>query len=325
MQIGTNASAGTATAVVLAGGRSSRMGCDKALLPWDDTSLLGHLLRGLQTEFAAVYLSARQPDAYRAFDVPLVPDTEPGRGPLCGIASTLAAVDTPWLFVTACDMPFSQPQMWRALAAHAMSDVDVVVPRIGAGVEPLCAFYHQRCLPVFRARLAAGRFAVHEAMHDLRVRDVDATAWQREDVPDPFANVNTPEEFAALRRVAGHQSDAALAGTRVRSKLWLERDGAMVFGGGRTDLLRHIERTGSINRAAANMHMSYRRAWGRIQQMEAALGCRLVERRTGGRNGGGSTLTREARELLRRFETLEAELDAYVSERFASVFDGSPV
>ena len=106
----------------------------------------------------------------------------------------------------------------------------------------------------------------------------------------------------------------------VHAKVWLERDGAMVFGGGRTDLLRRIEQTGSINKAATDMHMSYRRALGRIRQMEEGLGYPLVQRRTGGRDGGGSTLTPEARSLLRRFEEIEADVAAYVGRQYQDVF-----
>ncbi len=322
--MGKNGALGPASAVVVAGGRSSRMGRDKALLPWDDTSMLGQVLRVVQAEFAAVYLSARTPEAYEAFHLPVVPDSEPGAGPLCGIASALARIESDWLFVTACDMPFPDPRLWHDLAAHAHADADAVVPRTPHGVEPLCAFYHRRCLRRFRTRLAAGRFAIFQALEDLTLVEVDASGWQSADAPGPFANANTPDEFAVLRAFARGAIADSLGAVQVRAKLWLERDGAMVFGGGRTDLLRHIERTGSINRAATEMHMSYRRALGRIQQMEATLGYGLVERRAGGRAGGGSTLTPHARELLRRFEALEAELDAFVAERFAAVFEESP-
>lgn len=104
------------------------------------------------------------------------------------------------------------------------------------------------------------------------------------------------------------------------AKVWLERNGAMVFGGGRTLLLRRIDETGSINKAAAELGMSYRRALGRIRQMEEGLGYPLVERRAGGIAGGGSRLTPAARQLLNRFEELEADLDAVVRTRFADVF-----
>lgn len=108
---------------------------------------------------------------------------------------------------------------------------------------------------------------------------------------------------------------------KARAKVWLEQDGATVFGGGRTELLRRIEASGSINKAAAEMSMSYRRALARIRQMEDGLGYALVERRAGGRDGGGSHLTGRARALLQRFEELETDLDAIVRARFARVFD----
>jgi len=103
---------------------------------------------------------------------------------------------------------------------------------------------------------------------------------------------------------------------RVRTKVWLESGGTPIFGGGRTELLRRIQDTGSINQAAKDLGMSYRRALGRITQMEEGLGYPLVERQTGGRNGGGSALTAEAQALLDKFESLESEIEIMVRDRF---------
>ncbi|MEW6602216.1 MAG: LysR family transcriptional regulator, partial [Nitrospirota bacterium] len=77
---------------------------------------------------------------------------------------------------------------------------------------------------------------------------------------------------------------------RVRSKIWLEVDGEAVFGRGREALLTAIDRTGSINRAAKDIKVSYRKALSYIQTMEQRLGTRLVERKTGGLHGGGAVL-----------------------------------
>jgi molybdate transport system regulatory protein len=106
----------------------------------------------------------------------------------------------------------------------------------------------------------------------------------------------------------------------VRSKLWIEAGGEPVFGRGRKILLEAIERRGSINGAAREINISYRKAWGYIKAMEERLGIPLVTRRAGGRNGGGAELTGEARGFLKDYDALERGLREYVDRRFGKLF-----
>lgn len=106
----------------------------------------------------------------------------------------------------------------------------------------------------------------------------------------------------------------------IKSKLWIEVDGKPVFGRGRRFLLEAIDKYGSINQAAKNINISYRKAWGYVEAMEDRLGFRLIERRTGGRNGGGATLTADAREFLTKYEALEKGIREIVDNRFYEIF-----
>jgi molybdate transport system regulatory protein len=106
----------------------------------------------------------------------------------------------------------------------------------------------------------------------------------------------------------------------IRSKLWIEMDGEPVFGRGRRFLLEAIETHGSINQAAKEVGVSYRKALSHIQVMEKRLGISLVVRQTGGRHGGGASLTPEAREFLKKFEKLEQGLRAFVDAQFLELF-----
>ncbi|HWR72670.1 MAG TPA: winged helix-turn-helix domain-containing protein [Nitrospirota bacterium] len=108
----------------------------------------------------------------------------------------------------------------------------------------------------------------------------------------------------------------------VRSKVWVEMDGEPVFGRGRRFLLEAIDTHGSINQAAREVDMSYRKAWGHIKAMEARLGVRLIERQTGGKNGGGARLTAAARMILSKFELLEVDIRAFADEKFRTLFTG---
>jgi molybdate transport system regulatory protein len=107
---------------------------------------------------------------------------------------------------------------------------------------------------------------------------------------------------------------------QIRSKLWIEVDGEPVFGRGRRFLLQAIDRYGSINQAAKRINISYRKAWSYINAMEERLGIRLVERQAGGKDGGGASLTEEAKEFLQKYEALEEGIRELVDERFREVF-----
>ena len=106
----------------------------------------------------------------------------------------------------------------------------------------------------------------------------------------------------------------------VRSKIWIEADGEPVFGRGRRFLLEAIDTHGSINQAAKEVDISYRKALSHIQAMERRLGVSLVIRQTGGRNGGGATLTAEARVFLKKFKMMEQGLREFVDTQFKELF-----
>jgi formylmethanofuran dehydrogenase subunit E len=110
------------------------------------------------------------------------------------------------------------------------------------------------------------------------------------------------------------------SGMVIRSKLWIEVSGEPVFGRGRRFLLEAIDKYGSINRAAKEINISYRKAWGYIKAMEERLGMKLVERQTGGKNGGGAVLTEDARKFLKNYEALEKGMQELVDERFDKIF-----
>ena len=107
----------------------------------------------------------------------------------------------------------------------------------------------------------------------------------------------------------------------IRSKLWIEVDGLPVFGRGRGFLLEAIDKHGSINQAAKEINISYRKAWGYIKAMEERLGFKLIKRRTGGRYGGGATLTKEALEFIIKYEVLEKGIRELVDEKFKKIFN----
>ena len=106
----------------------------------------------------------------------------------------------------------------------------------------------------------------------------------------------------------------------IKSKLWIEINGEPVFGEGRKILLQAIADFGSINQAAKETNISYRRAWSYIKFMEERLAVKLVERRAGGKHGGGASLTGAARELIEKYERLQEGIDELVDKKFNRIF-----
>lgn len=106
----------------------------------------------------------------------------------------------------------------------------------------------------------------------------------------------------------------------IRSKIWLEVDGEPVFGSGRRALLEAIVKYGSINKAAQERHVSYKKALSYIQSMEERTGIPLVERKTGGLHGGGAVLTKEATEFLKKYRLLENGVNELIDKKYLEIF-----
>jgi len=107
---------------------------------------------------------------------------------------------------------------------------------------------------------------------------------------------------------------------QVKSKMWIEAGGEVVAGDGKINLLERIEETGSIQKAAGEIGMSYRHAWGFLQKMEKRGGIKLVVTQIGGREGGGAKLTPQGKEFLRRYSAFRKGLDEYIEKKFRQAF-----
>jgi molybdate transport system regulatory protein len=105
-----------------------------------------------------------------------------------------------------------------------------------------------------------------------------------------------------------------------KAKLWVEQDGNIVLSGYRVRLLQHVSETGSLAEAARRMGLSYRRAWGKIREIEKNLGVRLVESEIGGTGGGGTHLTPVGERILALYPKFEAEAQADVRRLFVELF-----
>lgn len=110
----------------------------------------------------------------------------------------------------------------------------------------------------------------------------------------------------------------------VHANLWLEANGQVALSRWRVQLLEAIAETGSIRAAAAQMKITYDLAWHRLDEMEQALGARLVDRHRGGIKGGSAQLTALGHDYVARFRRFAAEADACIARLFADNFNATP-
>jgi molybdate transport system regulatory protein len=107
---------------------------------------------------------------------------------------------------------------------------------------------------------------------------------------------------------------------KLRYKIWIEKDGEKVFGDGPLDILHRVERTGSLRQAAEEINMSYSQAWNLIKDLEERLGFKLLERKIGGKSGGGSQLTEQARDLMMKFEIFRDKAKESLNLLYKEIF-----
>jgi molybdopterin-guanine dinucleotide biosynthesis protein A len=193
---------------VLAGGASRRMGRDKALLEFRGQALIvraAELLRRHAHEVAIV----GEPARYHQFGFTVIPDAIPNRGPLGGICAALQYSASEWNLILACDMPNVEDGILALLAHRALSTkCDAVVPQTARSLQPLCAAYHRRCLPVFNRNLKNSSASVLGALKEIRVEVIARDELARAGIEDwQFADADTPEEWEAL--LARHKLGSA--------------------------------------------------------------------------------------------------------------------
>jgi molybdenum cofactor guanylyltransferase len=183
----------------VAGGRSQRMGSDKALLPWAGTTLLEHTLARLREVCTEVCILSGVQIRYASYGVPAHADLVPEAGPLGGVHAGLRNLGVSLGLFLGVDTPLVPSPLLRALVAAA-GGFDAVVPVVGGRPEPLCAVYRGTCLAPVQRRLEAGERKMTSFWPDVRVRTMaeDELAI----FGDPavmFRNLNTTEDYLRLR------------------------------------------------------------------------------------------------------------------------------
>ncbi len=181
---------------VLAGGESSRMGRDKALLELEGVPLVMRAAR-LVKSVASTATVIGPLHAFQPLHLRAIPDDWPGAGPLGGIATALRASEAPWSLVIACDLPYLTREWLEYLATCAMSSpADAVLPRNDLGDEPLCAMYNKRCESAIWLALDRGTRKVTQGLSGLAVEYIEPAAWKAFDSEGLlFKNMNSQTDY----------------------------------------------------------------------------------------------------------------------------------
>jgi molybdenum cofactor guanylyltransferase len=195
------------TAFVLAGGKSTRMGTDKALLRWREGTLLDHILDVAHELTPNVRIVADR-KKFARYGAVVIEDVYPGCGPLGGIHAALSATASEWNLMLAVDLPLVSHRLLSYLVARAQeSDATVTVPNVGGGLQPLCAVYRRAFAEIAKRSLEAGENKIDRLFAGLQTQTIEEEELSRAGFSrKAFRNVNTPED---LEDVRGHSvSDA---------------------------------------------------------------------------------------------------------------------
>ncbi len=189
--------------IVLCGGKSSRMGRDKAWLPWRGQPMVAHVVSILRPIVDEVVVVASDAFELPTMEARVVRDREPALGPLAGIREGLEQINTDFAFVTGTDAPFLSPAFVTALLSYGCA----AAPEIDGHVQTLAAVYPRNALERIGAMLAEGRARPLQLLEELGYRKLSAR-----ELPDPKSvrGFNTPDEYLEAVRESGGGTTATL-------------------------------------------------------------------------------------------------------------------
>lgn len=188
--------------VIQAGGQSSRMGRDKALVPLADQPMIQHVLARLVGLGDETLVTTNNPDRFEFLDLPLVSDDDPGAGALPGLRTALRAARGDKVLVVACDMPFVNRLLLEYLITLS-TQADVVVPRWNDRYQTMQSVYARKnCLAAVEDALAQGERRMISFYPQVKVRIVSPEEIAEHDPRGrSFFNVNTPEDLLEAERL----------------------------------------------------------------------------------------------------------------------------
>lgn len=185
------------TAIILAGGKSTRMGFDKQFLKIDQRSLIDSLINKLKKEFNEIIIVTNKPEYYIGLSHKIITDKIVGKGPLSGIHAGLLEASSKYSYVIACDMPNINMEYVRYMMKSMGNDnLDGCVTIYGDSVEPLNSFYSKHLVEKIQINLENGKRSINSMLKSLNIKyieEIDARTFSPN--WDMFLNLNTREDL----------------------------------------------------------------------------------------------------------------------------------
>jgi len=186
------------TCAILAGGKSTRMGKDKATIEVCNKPLIQQVYEKAQRVFRKILIVSSVHEQFPGIDAPIVQDISPLRSSMVGIASALLSADTPYVFVLACDMPFVTSQSIE----HVLKEIhgeDVIIPRTQYGWEALHAVYNRSCLSVMITHIGLQRLKITGILPFFSVREIRENPAFINGKISTFTNINVKEDLSLIQ------------------------------------------------------------------------------------------------------------------------------
>ncbi len=191
--------------VVLAGGKSTRMGMDKALLEKSNRQFIQIAIDTLKEVTSRVVVSCREACQYGEYDLPVVFDEIDGAGPLSGMHAVMKNIQADYYIFLPIDNPLVPGALFEYMLQSA-GDCDALVPYIGGYFEPLCAIYHRRCFPLIEKFLASGERKVRSFYSEAKICPFTEEEISLFGEPEKiFFNINHKDHYDRLLKMGDYE------------------------------------------------------------------------------------------------------------------------
>lgn len=194
------------TAIILAGGQSSRMGTNKALLDLGGMTVIEQIVQECQKVTDDILIVTNTFEDYEFLNIPMVADKQKGRGPLAGIQAGLSAVETDDNLIVACDMPFVSSEIAKELLED-LNEYDAVIPKINDQLHPLFAAYRKSCLEAVNRSLEDDQLRIRHFLDQVHVKiktEMDLSNYLKM----AFFNMNNPQEYEKAIKVTKNGTES---------------------------------------------------------------------------------------------------------------------
>ncbi len=185
------------TCAILAGGKSRRMGRDKATLKCGEKALINQVYDTVKHTFQHVIILSNHHNNIYGIDAPILKDVIPIQGSMVGIVSALMFADTPYVFVLACDMPFISEKAFEYMIQQVGGE-DIIIPRTGCGYEPLHTIYNRSCISPMLKSIENDRLQITALLPYLSVKELDEHPCFFNRGHPVFTNINEEEDLPIL-------------------------------------------------------------------------------------------------------------------------------